>query len=66
VTFSWRRALNAAHVDSATIATPGVRPLRLLVPSMMKASFTPGRALICSTFALTTLPANTGHFSNAA
>ena len=54
-------AENAAHVESATMATPGTRPARLLVPSRMKASFTPGSVLMRSRLALTTFPPNTGH-----
>jgi hypothetical protein len=52
-------ALNAFHVESATMATPGVRPS---IPSSTNASRTPGGFLISSTFALTTLPPNVGHF----
>jgi hypothetical protein len=47
------RARSAFQVESATIATPGRRPFRLFVPSTMKASFTPGMALIASRLALT-------------
>ena len=47
-------------------ATPGIRPARFVVPSMTNACFTPGIALISSRLALTTLPPNTGHFSNTA
>ena len=60
------RALSATQVDSATMATPGIRPLRLPVPSTTNASRTPGKDLIASRLALTTLPPNAGHFSNTA
>ncbi len=39
-------ARNAAHVESATIATPGITSLTTPLPSRMKACFTPGRVLM--------------------
>src|SRR5713226_2792856 len=56
----------AFHQLSATIATPQSKPVRSLPPSTTNACRTPGMALISSTFALTTRPANTGHFWNTA
>ena len=65
-TFSFVRAVCACHQLSATIATPGCSPSSSVVPSTMNACRTPGMALISSRLALTTLPMNTGHFSNTA
>ena len=48
------------------MATPGIRPCRFVVPSTTNACVTPGIALISSMFALDTLAANTGLFTNVA
>src|SRR5688572_10729288 len=46
VTFSCLRADSACHQLSATIATPGIRPCKLVVPSTTNACFTPGSVLM--------------------
>src|SRR5688572_452767 len=46
VTFNCLRADSACHQLSATIATPGIKPCRLVVPSTTNACFTPGSVLI--------------------
>ena len=68
VTLSFFRACWTSHQLSPTIATPGMRPIRppCVPPSTTNACLTPGSLLISSTFALTTLPANTGHFTKLA
>jgi hypothetical protein len=43
-----------------------MRPARFVPPSTTNACFTPGSALMSSMFALATLAANTGDFSNTA
>ena len=51
----------AAQVEFARIATPGMTSDTCPLPSTTKASFTPGKLLIWSRFALATLPPTAGH-----
>ena len=68
VTFSLLRAPSAPATSCRRRSRRrGSRPLQVRRrPSTTNACFTPGSALISSRFALTTLPPNTGHFSNTA
>ncbi len=65
-TTSASRPLNAAHVESATTATPGIRNVGLSRPLISTMSRTPGtwRALVASIF--TGRPLKTGHLATAA
>ena len=72
-TLSCLRACCACHQVSATIAIPGSIPgshgvyaAGVMPPSITSTWRTPGSALISSTLADFTLPANTGDFSMAA
>jgi len=62
LTTSFSRAFSACHHDVATIATPSSSSSGLPLPFTMKASRTPGCALMISALNETTLPPNTGHF----
>ena len=65
-TTSFFRACCTIHQFLPMMATPGMSPCRFVVPSTTNACVTPGIALIASRFALATLAANTGLFTNVA